>query len=231
VDARPQGTYSWWSNRGDDSDATLTHAFDLRSARSATLSFSAWYDIEDGWDYAYVAVSTDGGAKWQLLRGKHTTDKNPVGNAFGPGWTGISGGGKSPQWVQETMDLTAFAGKQILLRFEYVTDDAVNGPGLMVDDIAIPEIGYSDGGENGSAGWEAAGWVLTDNKLTQRWLVQLLQIGEDKITVERMDVGPDGRGRLTVDDLGELDGAILVISGLAPMTTEPAQYSYTITLR
>jgi bacillopeptidase F (M6 metalloprotease family) len=195
------------------------------------LDFSAWYDIEDGWDYAYVAVSTDGGTKWQLQRGKYTTDKNPVGNAFGPGWTGISGDGKSPAWVQETVDLTPFAGKQILLRFEYVTDDAVNMEGFIADDIAIPEIGYSDDGESGTGGWDATGWVLTDNKLTQSWLVQLLQVGKDKITVERMDVGTDGRGQLTVDDLGKLDEALLVISGLAPVTTEPARYSYTITTR
>jgi hypothetical protein len=73
--------------------------------------------------------------------------------------------------------------------------------------------------------------VLTDNKLIQPWLVQLLQVGKDKITVERMDVGTDGRGQLTVDDLGKLDEALLVISGLAPVTTEPARYSYTITTR
>ena len=92
---------------------------------------------------------------------------------------GISGGGKTPKWVQEKVDLSPYAGKQILLRFEYVTDDAVNGPGFMVDDISIPEIGYSDGGEKGKEGWEAAGWVLTDNQLNQRWLVQLLDVGKD----------------------------------------------------
>ncbi len=231
VDAQTKGQSSWWSNRGDDSDATLTRAFDLRSVKSATLAFSAWYDVEDGWDYAYVAVSTDGGAKWQLQRGKYTTDKNPVGNAFGPGWTGISGGGNAPRWVQEQVDLTAFAGKQILLRFEYVTDDAVNGPGFMLDDVAVPELSYSDGGENGAGGWDAAGWVLTDNKLAQRWLVQLVEIGSNKITVERLAVGADGRGQLDVADLGKLDEAVLIISGLAPVTTEVAKYSYTIATR
>ncbi|MCX6032407.1 MAG: immune inhibitor A [Chloroflexi bacterium] len=231
VDAQVRGKSSWWSNRGDDSDATLTRAFDLRGVKSATLAFSAWYDVEDGWDYAYVAVSTDGGVKWQLQRGKYTTDKNPEGNAFGPGWTGISGGGRAPQWVQEQVDLTAFAGKQILLRFEYVTDDAVNGPGFMVDDVAIPELSYSDGGENGAGGWDAAGWVLTDNRLAQRWLVQLVEIGSNKITVERLAVGADGRGQLDVADLGKLDKAVLIISGLAPVTTEAAKYSYTIAVR
>jgi hypothetical protein len=231
VDADVRGKASWWSNRGDDADATLTRGFDLRGIKSATLTFSAWYDIEEGWDYAYVAVSTDGGVKWQILPGKYTTDENPVGNAFGVGWTGLSGGGKAARWVQEQVDLTAFAGKQILLRFEYVTDDAFNAPGLLLDDIAIPELSYRDDGESGVGGWDAAGWVLTDNRLAQRWLVQLVQIGSNKITVERMNVGPDGRGQLNVDDLSKLDEAVLIISGLAPVTTETAKYSYSVATR
>ncbi len=233
VDAVLQGQRAWWSNRGDDSDATLTRAFDLRNASAATLTFSTWYDLEDGWDYAYVAASTDGGSHWQILKGRNSTDKNPAGNAFGWGWTGMSGG-KGPsdegaEWVQERVDLSAFSGKQILLRFEVVTDDAVNDPGMLIDDIAIPEIGYRDGGENGGGGWDAAGWILTDNKLQQRWLVQLVEIGRNKITVQRMEVGADGQGRLALqDDLSNLTEAILVVSALAPVTTESAPYSYTI---
>lgn len=229
VNAQPNGSYAWWSNRGDDSDTTLTQTFDLSKVKAATLSFSTWYDLEDGWDYAYVTVSTDGGKKWQILKGQQTTDKNPVGNAFGPGYTGVSGGGKTAKWVQDKIDLTPFAGKQIQVRFEYVTDDAVNGPGFMVDDISIPEINYSDDAEKGKGSWQAAGWVLTDNKLNQQWLVQLLEVGSDGVTLERMLVGPDGRGQLAIKDLSKLKDAVLIVSALAPATTEKASYSYTIT--
>lgn len=226
----PQGTHAWWSNRGDQSNSTLTRAFDLRGLSSATLTFSAWYDIEEGWDYAYVSISTDGGNRWQILRGRYSTDHNPVGNAFGPGWTGISGSDTTPKWVKEQVDLTPFVGKEVLIRFEMVTDDAVNHAGLMIDNIAIPELGYADDGESGAGGWEAAGWILTDNTVTQRWLVQLVEIAKNRnLTLQRMIVGPDGRGQLTIADLGALNEAILVISGLAPVTTEPALYSYEIT--
>lgn len=230
TNAAPQGGHAWWSNRGDQSNSTLTRAFDLRGLSSATLTFSAWYDIEEGWDYAYVSVSTDGGSRWQILQGRYSTDDNPVGNAFGPGWTGTSGGRMSPEWVEEQVDLTPFAGKEVLIRFEMVTDDAVNHAGLLIDNIAIPELGYKDDGESGEGGWEAAGWILTDNTVTQRWLVQVLEIGKNgDLTLQRMVVGPDGRGQLTLSDLGALEEAILVISGLAPVTTEPAAYSYEIT--
>ena len=51
----------------------------------------------------------------------------------------MSGGGKVAQWVSEQIDLSPFAGKQILLRFEYVTDGALNKPGFLLDNIAIPD--------------------------------------------------------------------------------------------
>lgn len=231
VDTNPQDKHAWWSNRGDDSDATLTRAFDLSSLQSATLTFSAWYNVEDGYDYIYAEASADAGAHWQVLRGKYATDKDPVGNAYGPGWTGMSGGGDTPDWVQEKIDLTPFAGKKILLRFEYVTDDALNGPGFLLDSIAIPELKYKDDGEAGTAGWEPAGWMLTDNTLSEQWLVQVVEVGSDKTTVQRLNVGPDGKGSITVDNLGNLQEAMLVISALAPVTTEPAHYSYTISAR
>jgi immune inhibitor A len=226
--AEPQGTYSWWSNRGDQSDSTLTRAFDLTNAAAPKLTFSAWYDIEEGWDYAYIEASADGGKTWDILRGQTSTDKNPVGNAFGPGWTGVSGGGDTPEWIEESVDLAAYAGKEILLRFEMVTDDAMNKPGLMIDNLAISEIGYQDDGESGPGDWQADGWLLTDNSVSERWLVQLISANSEGITVQRMPVEADGRGQLSVPALPANTEVALVVSALAPMTTEPGTYKYTI---
>ncbi len=231
VGTTPKGKYSWWSNRGDDSDATLTRAFDLHGVSSATLTYSAWYDIEDGWDYAYVAVSTDGGKRWQLQQGRHATNQDKTGNAFGPAYTGTSGAGTSPQWVEDRIDLTKFAGQEILLRFEYVTDDAVNGPGLMIDNLAIPEINYRDDGEAGMGGWDAKGWVLNNNELTQHWLVQVLSLTSGGMKLQRMDIGADGRGELILENGANLQEAILIVSANAPTTTETATYNYTISPR
>ena len=142
VDASPQGAYSWWSNRGDQSNSTLTRAFDLRYVKSATLTFSTWYDIEDGWDYAYVEVSTDGGKQWQILKAVTPPTKNPRATRSG----GLDRQQRRRRrhrngWMRQS-DLTPFAGQEILVRFEYVTDDAVNRPGMLLDNIAIPELGY-----------------------------------------------------------------------------------------
>jgi hypothetical protein len=224
----PRGHWSWYSNRGDGSDMTLTRPFDLTKVTSATLTFSAWYDIENGWDYAYVEASTDGGQHWQILPGRQTTTKNTTGNAFGPGYTGKSGGGSVPQWISEQIDLSQFAGKQTLLRFEYVTDGEVNKEGFMLDNIAIPELNYSDNVESGDGGWQAAGWVRSDNLITQHWLVQLVASDGKTVKLVRMPVNADGKGQLKLANAENYDHIMLIISALAPVTTEPASYRYTI---
>jgi lipid-A-disaccharide synthase-like uncharacterized protein len=229
VDNEPfSGIYQWWSNRGDDSNMTLTRSFDLSGLSQATLEVWLWYDIEEDWDYAYIAVSSDGGRTWDTLKGKYTTDTNPSGNNFGNGYTGKSGGGEEPQWAFEEIDLTPYVGEDILLRFEYITDDAVNRPGFCVDDISIPELGYFHDVEEGEGGWEARGFIRTNNLLSQRFLVQLIEIGEEK-RVRRMELDEAQRGRLVLKGLGEdVERAILVISGLTPYTTLLASYEYSI---
>ena len=52
------GGTEWWSNRGDEMDSTLTHPFDLSHVQHATLQYDVWTDIENGFDYGYVDVST-----------------------------------------------------------------------------------------------------------------------------------------------------------------------------
>ncbi len=223
------GGYFWWSNRGDGGDSTLTRAFDLTGLTSATLEFWTWYDIEEDWDYAYVEVSTDEGRTWETLPGRFTTTTNPNGNNFGHAWTGRSGeGGEGPEWVKEVVDLTPYAGRPILLRFEYITDDAYNAPGFVMDDISIPELGYHHDAESGDDGWRAHGFLRTDNILPQEWLVQLIEKG-DTTRVRRMVVTEDSRGGLTLTGLGrEVEKAVLIISPIAPRTTELASYEFLI---
>jgi immune inhibitor A len=229
VKTDPRGHYSWYSNRGDGSNMTLTRPFDLSKVTSATLTFSAWYDIEDGYDYVYLEASTDGGQHWQILPGRQTTTKNNTGQAFGPGYTGLSGGGSAAQWISEQVDLSQFAGKQILLRYEYVTDGEVNKEGFLLDNIAIPELNYSDNVEAGDGGWQAAGWVRSDNTLDQHWLVQLEASDGSTVKLMRMPVDANGKGQLKLANAENYSRIMLIVSALAPVTTEPASYSYTIT--
>jgi hypothetical protein len=227
---RPPEKYAWWSNRGDNDDTTLTRAFDLTGLTTATLKFKAWYNIEDGWDYVYCEASTDG-QHWQVLPGRHTSTQDASGNAFGPGWTGNSGGGVTPQWINESVDLSAFAGQKVSLRFEYVTDDAINLSGFLLDDVAIPELGYAEDFAQGPGGWQAQGWILTDGTLPEGWLVEAVTpLAHGGAQVQRMDVGPDGQGTLTIKDQPGAGDTDIIVSAEAPDTTERASYTYTVAL-
>ena len=187
------GRRCWWSGAGDSVHAYLEREFDLSGLTEATLAFWMWSDIEEDWDYGYVSVSTDGGASRMLLEGRRTTTDDPLGNNFGSGITGNSGG-----WVSELMDLTPYAGEaSVLLRFEYITDEAVNLDGWLIDDISIPELGFADDAESAD-GWRAAGFRHTDNALPQTYIVQLIEIGADgAASVRRMLLADDdGGGKL-----------------------------------
>ena len=125
------GTKSLFSGAGDARTSTATIVTDHKVMVGDAITFWTWYDVEAGWDYAYVEVSTDGGLTFTTLPGDITTNSNPEGNNEGNGINGSSGG-----WIMATFDLSDYLGDHILARFRYSTDQAVQGAGFYVDDIS-----------------------------------------------------------------------------------------------
>ncbi len=232
--AQPRsGDYFWMSLPADESDMRLTRAFDLSGLDGAALTFWTWYDIEEGWDYGYVAASVDDGRTWTLLETESTTRDNPQGNSLGPGFTGKSGGGETAVWVQETANLTPFAGQEALIRFQYLTDGAVHEQGFLLDDITIMELDYTDDAETDAgagvdAGWEAAGFVRVGSALPQQFLIQRILIGEDGARVERLSLDENQQNQWQFPMDKATNEAILIISGVTPATRNPAAYAYRI---
>lgn len=155
--------YSWWCGLNDPCLATppgygngwkdyLQHSFDLTGATGkVTFSYYYKYDIEWGYDFLYVDISDDGGSTWTKL--KEYTDK--------PG----GGGGKPVDWTSDSIDLTGYAGKNILLRFRFNSDDSYSDEdGIFNSDgaVYIDEIKLEDGSgtlfyddvESGAGSWE-----------------------------------------------------------------------------
>ncbi len=228
LDTSPHsGDFFWWSNRADESLTTLARAFDLSATEKATLTYWTWYDIEAGYDYATVEISTDGGERWQVLSTPSGTGDDPHGNNPGHAYTGRSG--DPPGWVQETVDLSPYTGGRVLVRFAYLTDEANIGTGFVLDDIAIPEIGYADDIEGGENDWQSRGFVRSNNQVPQRYLALLIGVTGDRVTVDRLAVEPDQTARWTAPLGSEgWTGGILVISGLTPHTPYPALYQLRI---
>lgn len=215
------GQMMWYSQRGDSSNPRLTRAFDLRNIDSAQLDYRVWYDLEADWDYAYLTVSTDNGTTWQILSTPEMNNSNPVGRAYGIGYTG-----QSQTWLEQSVSLDAFVGQEILLRFEMVTDDALNHVGIALDDIKIDAIGYSSDFENDGGNWQSEGWILTDNRLPQRAWVQVVEHRGTEFSVTRYLA--QGDESWTFNIAPETDYITLAISPFAPMTTEKIDYSLSI---
>jgi immune inhibitor A len=138
--AAASGHAYWVAQRANFSQSSLLRRVDLRGASGATLTYDVYHDIEAGYDFGYVAVSTDGGRTWQGLAGEQMQglepQDDPSGKALAPRfYTGTSDG-----WLSERIDLSAYAGQEILLRFSYVTDPILTYGGLALDNISIPEI-------------------------------------------------------------------------------------------
>lgn len=215
------GSYAFYSNKGDESNMTLSQTFDLSGVEGPIeMSYQTWYDLEKDYDYLYLVASTDG-ETWQILTTPSCTTFDISGNSYGCGYNGETDG-----WITETVDLSQFAGEEVTLRFEYVTDAAVNGEGLLLDDVSIPAIGYATDFESDDGGWEAQGFARVNNLMPQTFKVSVIQIG-DETTVTTLDISEVRTATLNLA-LEKGDEVIVVISGTTPFTNQEASYEVTL---
>ena len=213
------GNFYFWSNKGDQSDMTLSHAFDFRDVSGPiSLSFSMWYDLETDWDYVYVLASEDG-ENWQVLQPPHCTTENITASNQGCGYNGSTDG-----WVDETIDLSQYAGKKVTIQFEYLTDTALNGEGFLIDDVQVKAIDYATDFEYDTGGWQADGFVRISNVLPQTYRVSLVRIAPGgETSIDRFTI--NGSEPLTIHGaLENGEEAYILISGSTRYTIIPATY-------
>lgn len=132
----PNGDYQDNINKS----ITLTSTIDLTTAVYGVLNFWAKWDIESGYDYTQVKISTNGGSSWTPLTGDYT---HPGTSYQAPGEPVYDG--QQTSWVMETIDLNPWLGHSIKLRFTIVSDGSVTGDGFYFDDIAVTTIGAPSG--------------------------------------------------------------------------------------
>ena len=218
-----RGETFWYAPSVSNVDAVLQRPFDLTALDSATLTFDAWYDLEEDWDYAYLSVSADGGASWSLL----VPDKATAGE-YGPGWNGRSADENDAinGWVNERVSLNGYIGEEIILRFDLLTDSAINGRGFAVDNFAIAELGYADDVEGYlpdllANGWKSSGFVPTGWLLPQLWSVQWTHDG----VVETLTLNELNQGEWVLgEENGRFSDSVLIIMPQTPFVDQAANY-------
>lgn len=159
-----EGEYSFFGGKGDELDNRMTTAITLPDAANITLNFKTWYRIEDNWDFGFVQVSDDNGETWKpLVSERMSWDIDGSGMesiaANLPGYTGSSDG-----WVEESIDMSEYAGQDILLGFRYMTDWGTSFEGFYIDDVSVvadESAVFQDNGENGEEEWNVSGWMLS----------------------------------------------------------------------
>lgn len=89
----------------------------LSTGERLKLSFDEWFELESGYDDGFVEISTDNGGTWTPLSTR----------------SGSSGS----NYRQKTVDLAAYAGQAIMVRFRLVSDDSYEYAGWTVDNVRI----------------------------------------------------------------------------------------------
>jgi len=179
---------------------------------NATLTFKGRYDLEDHWDYGFVQVSTDAGKSYASLACSNTNSDNvpnahPLVLANVPGYSGVQA-----TFRTETRDLSAYAGKTVVLMFRGVTDwgtigndDDETNDGWFVDDITLGGTLLSDG--TSLEGWKSETQVFPVK--VAGWTVQLVGYRADGTApafVGSVPLGSDFTGSLERGKLRRIIG-------------------------
>lgn len=109
-------------NYGNNWDTYVQTTVDLTGYDQARLIFTHRYEIENGYDFAYVQVSSDGNI-WTTL----ATYTDTLGT-----------------WQSDTLDISSVVGGVAFLRFRLVTDYSVTYDGWYVDDVRVEAASYGD---------------------------------------------------------------------------------------
>ncbi|HEY0699767.1 MAG TPA: zinc carboxypeptidase, partial [Micromonospora sp.] len=154
------GAWYVYSGQADASYKRLTRTVDLTSATSGELRFAASYDVEDDWDYMFVEAREVGTDNWTTLPDANGNTGTGTGDSCAGNWvdrlhpflrhyqgvdcspTGSTGSwhaatGASNGWKEWSIDLSAYAGKQVEISISYASDWSTQGLGVFLDDVRV----------------------------------------------------------------------------------------------
>jgi Uncharacterized protein conserved in bacteria len=176
------GSYYAYSNIADISYKRLTRTVDLAGKSTGNLSFWVSRDTEQDWDHVLVEAHTVGKDDWTTLPDLNGHTTTATGGSCPAGWrelhpwldhyqtlnadgtcspkgttgTWNAASGSSGGWEQWSVDLSAYAGKQVEVSIAYVSDWSVQGLGVFVDDTTV-STGETTSFEDGLGGWTVTG--------------------------------------------------------------------------
>jgi hypothetical protein len=103
------------------------------------LTYTSTWSMENGFDWGYTILSTDGGRTYRTLSNANTR----TAGAPAPSGAGLTG--SAPVATTQSFDLSTYAGKQVVLGFRYWSDALTNAGGWYVDEVRLGHRLISDG--------------------------------------------------------------------------------------
>ena len=132
-------------------------------------------------------------------------------------------------WITEAVDLSEFAGHQVELRFDYVTDGAVTGEGLALDNVAIPAINYLADFNSNDGGWIPEGFAWIENILPQPFLISIINTSDTSNPVQSYQVNAGETLTIDLNSNSSQNGVVIAVSGSSRYSRQLADYSISVT--
>lgn len=123
-----QGVYQLFSSHENNSKFRFQQTLTIPDKPQVNLSLWARWDIEKDYDYARFLING------QPLSNSFTKLSSPNIKGVTNLLTGKPAG--SP-WTQLVFDVSSYRNQQVTLAIDYITDPAVGGFGIVIDDIAL----------------------------------------------------------------------------------------------
>jgi carboxypeptidase T len=126
----PTGTYASNTNK----TVKLLNNLNLTGASYAHLQYWTKFALEKNYDEVTVQGSTNGGASWFPLCGKYETAPSSFGGTT-PMYDGLQ-----ELFVKEEINLNAYLGQQLLVKFVLTSDGGYELDGFYFDDFVVRKL-------------------------------------------------------------------------------------------
>ncbi|PBQ30746.1 hypothetical protein CNR22_02805 [Sphingobacteriaceae bacterium] len=118
----------------DHKSITTKNQLNLQNAIYAHLQFYIKFAIEKTFDEAQIQISTNNGVSFNPLCGKYETSPASFGGTY-PLYDG-----RQDEWVKEEIDLSAYLGQNVKIRFTLNSDFYTEEDGIYLDDILVRKL-------------------------------------------------------------------------------------------
>ncbi|WP_214770184.1 immune inhibitor A domain-containing protein [Exiguobacterium sp. s133] len=147
------GKKYYYSTKGNDLHTSMTSPeFDLTAAKAAKFDYKAYFDVEFDYDFLTVTATAGGVEKVIDVIGDEDTDGDQRAES------------SKGAWVDKSYDLSEFAGKKVMLKFDYTGDAGLALDGFALDNAKLTVDGkvvFEDDAE-GTPKFKLDGFIASD---------------------------------------------------------------------